>query len=84
MTEPSEVVDMADRILELENARNEFVDAQEAYKLRSGLSALIGRIELWRATRDAEKSGLSIIDGHVIVPTVVSRAYFNALDDNPL
>ena len=80
---PEEAAQMEIRTQELEAAKVAFLEAQAQNETRKGnISAVVGKISMRKATKEARSQGLTIDDGHVIVPYVVPLAYYHTLEDD--
>lgn len=81
--DPSEAVEMAEQVLHLEEAHQAFLKTEAECKSRTGiLGSMAGKIGLRKALKEAQAQGLWVQDGHVLVPQVVSRAYFSTIEDD--
>ena len=67
----------------LEDTRETFALAKAQHESRAGIiGSVVGELGLRRATKGAQREGLVVMNGDVIVPQVVPLAYLKALDDD--
>ena len=82
MLEEHEVVRMAEMELRLENAKNIYLAARGRFEELSGLRRVFGKLSLIRAAHTAEREGIDIVNGEPLRPMVVSRQYFDTIEDD--